>query len=177
MVSSELPVRTRALPATGRYVIDPAASTVTFRTRHLFGMAGVVGTIDVASGEIVVREPESASTANVALATATFASGNPRRDADVTGPKFLDAENRPEITFEGRELRRSDDGWVLAGTLTACGTTQPCDLDVTALEGEGTGLTATATTTVDRYAFGITAAKGMAGKRLGVELAVTARRA
>ena len=59
-------------PRLGRYVIDPGASSVVFRTRHLFGLAPVRG---------------------------TFRSGNPARDGSVRSARFLDAGRHPVMVF------------------------------------------------------------------------------
>lgn len=102
MTSSTRPLKPGVPPAPGRYVLDPTAAT--FTTRHLFGMAEVSGTIAVTSGEIRVGEPISASTAEVILDATSFTTGNPKRDADVTGQKFLDAASLPRMTFSGVDV-------------------------------------------------------------------------
>ncbi|WP_211225513.1 hypothetical protein [Amycolatopsis nigrescens] len=43
------------------------------------------------------------------------------------------------------------------------------------VSGDGRTLTARATTTIDRYAFGVTAAKGMTGRRLHLTIEIVAR--
>src|ERR1700743_1981812 len=47
-------------PQPGHYDIDPSRSTVTFRTRHLFGLAPVRGTITIRSGTVDI-EPVTGS--------------------------------------------------------------------------------------------------------------------
>jgi len=47
----------RAIPRPGRYEIDISASAVTFRTRHLFGLAPVRGRFAIRAGTIDVGEP------------------------------------------------------------------------------------------------------------------------
>ncbi len=42
------------IPAAGIYQLDPAASTVTFATRHMFGLAPVKGTFRLVSGQITL---------------------------------------------------------------------------------------------------------------------------
>jgi polyisoprenoid-binding protein YceI len=43
------------IPATGTYRIDPSGSSVSFTTRHLFGLGVVTGTFGVLSGEVAGR--------------------------------------------------------------------------------------------------------------------------
>jgi polyisoprenoid-binding protein YceI len=40
----------RQAPQAGRYALDPARSSVTFETRHMFGLGRVRGTLEVTGG-------------------------------------------------------------------------------------------------------------------------------
>lgn len=53
---------------------------------------------------------------------------------------------------------------------------KPVDVTVERVTVEGRRLTVVASTVVDRYAFGVTTAKGMTGRRLTVRLDVRATR-
>jgi len=44
-------------PPVGRYVIDPAGSSVTFVTKHMFGLGKVRGTFKVTRGVITIADP------------------------------------------------------------------------------------------------------------------------
>ena len=66
------------VPAPGRYRIDRARSSVTFRTRHLFGLGVVSGTMAITHGEMTIdpgaarpRRQRSSARHRSALATAT----------------------------------------------------------------------------------------------------------
>jgi polyisoprenoid-binding protein YceI len=162
------------LPPSGRYVLEPARSTVRFRTRHLFGLGGVEGTVTVSSGEIVVAAPPERSTVNATLDAASFSTGHTKRDSDVRSARFLHADEYPLITFEASGASRSDGGWILSGRLAVRGAVQPVQLRVTSLEVSDGELHARATTRLDRYAFGLTKAKGMAARHREVELTLAA---
>jgi polyisoprenoid-binding protein YceI len=71
------------IPAAGIYQLDPAASTVTFATRHMFGLAPVKGTFRLVSGQITIADPVTSSTVSAVIDAASFATGNPQRDKDV----------------------------------------------------------------------------------------------
>ena len=45
------------IPAAGTYRIDPAASSLTFATRHMFGLGAVKGSFRLVSGEITIADP------------------------------------------------------------------------------------------------------------------------
>ena len=63
------------IPATGTYRIDPAGSSVSFTTRHLFGLGVVRGTFGVLSGEVTIADPVTASTARAVIDAASFSGG------------------------------------------------------------------------------------------------------
>ncbi|MFI2242556.1 hypothetical protein [Streptomyces chrestomyceticus] len=54
--------------------------------------------------------------------------------------------------------------------------TQPIAVTLGTVAHEGKRMTASGTTTIDRYAFGITKAKGMTGRHLKITLEVVAHR-
>jgi polyisoprenoid-binding protein YceI len=91
------------IPAVGTYQLDPAASTVKFATRHLFGLAAVKG--------------------------------------------------------------------------TARGTSAPAELTITEAAASDDVLQIRAATRVDRYAHGLTKAKGLAGRHLDMEITARATHA
>jgi polyisoprenoid-binding protein YceI len=57
-----IPAAAVQIPAAGIYQLDPAASTVTFATRHMFGLAPVKGTFRLVSGQITIADPVTSST-------------------------------------------------------------------------------------------------------------------
>ena len=80
-----------ATPRLGRYQIDPDGSRVTFRTRHLFGLAPVRGSFAVRAGTVDVTEPLTGSRIYTEFEAASFRTGNPLRDAQVRSARFLAA--------------------------------------------------------------------------------------
>jgi polyisoprenoid-binding protein YceI len=164
-------------PAAGRYRIDPALSSVTFRTRHVFGLASVTGTVPIVGGDIVLDPGAPEADVAVTLDVAAISTGNTRRDRDVSKPRFLNVALYPEMTFRAYlpgALRRSEERVSLDGELTVRGVTKAVSLSVGSVESTGTGFRATATTRIDRYAFGITASRGMAARYLTVDLVAVA---
>jgi polyisoprenoid-binding protein YceI len=163
-----------SLPAAGQYAVDPARTAVSFTTRHLFGLAAVRGTFPVRSGRLTIAEALADSTVEAEIDVAGLATGNPRRDDDVRSARFLDAESYPVIAFTGSRLLPRGGGWALSGTLRVRDVTRPVDLDLS-LEQAGPGsFTVRTTRRIDRYDYGITTAKGMAGRYLDVSIVVTA---
>jgi polyisoprenoid-binding protein YceI len=165
-------------PRLGHYEIDAAHSAVTFRTRHLFGLAPVRGAFDITAGTLDVAEPLTSSGIHAEIGAASFRTGNPPRDAAVRSPRLLDAGRHPVIVFDADRI----DGSVIAGVLTVRGVTRPVELTVDAVtpaepgageRGPAGSFTVRARARIDRTEFGITAMRGLAGRYL--ELTVEVR--
>ncbi|MFD5744532.1 YceI family protein [Streptomyces massasporeus] len=161
------------LPA-GAYEIDEAASTVRFDTRAMFGLLPVRGTFTIGHGRITVADPAEGSLVHVAIEAGSFESGNQQRDDHVRSSDYLDVARHPEIGFRSQRLERSSTNPTLYGELTVCGVTRPIAVTLGTVAHEGKRMTASGTTTIDRYAFGITKAKGMTGRHLKITLEVVA---
>ena len=165
------------LSAAGRYRLDPGRSAVTFRTRHLFGLATVSGSMRVITGEVTLDPaiPEASVTAT--LSASSFSTGNRARDRDIRSARFLDAERHPDITFTAGTLSRAQGRWTLVGEFTIRETSNQVTLAIESVEADGAGFRARAATRIDRCAFGLTAGKGMAARHFGIELTAAAERA
>jgi polyisoprenoid-binding protein YceI len=162
------------VPAAGRYLLSQGTSVVTFRTRHLFGLSSVTGTMDITSGEISIDPAVLHAAVTGTISAASFSSGNRGRDRDVRSRRFLDTDHHPDITFRAGALRHDQGRWVLAGELTVRQVTSPVTLAISSVEPAGTGFLACATTRIDRYAYGVTAAKGVAARYLDVTVTAVA---
>ena len=160
------------IPPPGAYRLDPASSTISFKTRAMFGLLPVKGTFNVTAGTLVVADEVSTSTLTATAGANSFNTGNDKRDHHVTSQDFLHADAHPDLTYQSTSVTESAGRWVLHGDLVARGTAAPVDLTVVSAETRGNTVTVEATGSVDRYAHGITSGKGMAGRRL--QLTVTA---
>jgi polyisoprenoid-binding protein YceI len=162
-----------ATPRLGRYQIDPDGSRLTFRTRHLFGLAPVRGRFAVRGGTVDVSEPVTGSRVRAEIESGSFRTGNPVRDAQVRSARFLATDAHPVLAFSSEGL----DGQVLTGTLTVREVTRPVRV-LTEVTGVSPGsFTARATVRIDRYDFGVTASRGLAGRYLDMTVEVRAVRA
>ena len=164
------------IPPAGTYRLDPAASMITFASRHMYGLGPVAGTFSLISGEITIADPMTASTASAVIDAASFRTGSARRDKDVKSARFLHVTEHPQITFRSSEVTRDGGTWLLRGQVTARGATAPAELTVTEARPDGDGLLIRATTRIDRYAHGITKLKGMAGRYLDLDITARATR-
>lgn len=161
-------------PSPGTYRLDAEATSITFATRHLFGLSAVQGTFAVDFGEVTVADNPEESVVVVTVATSSTATGTPKRDEKVLSAQFLDAATQPTLSFRSTGLAHRDGHLVVSGDLKVKGTTGPVELMVDQVSGVGGGLQATASLRIDRYAFGVTAMKGIAGRYLDLVLDVRA---
>ncbi|UQS24371.1 YceI family protein [Amycolatopsis thermalba] len=164
------------VPAAGAYRIDAAASRLSFRTRHFFGLGPVRGSFRLREGQVRVADPVGGSEVVATIDAASIDTGNSGRDRTVRSGQYLDTSRHPDITFTSAAAERDGAGWVLRGTLTVRGTSGPLDVVVDSVIAEGPRLRARARSRVDRYAFGVTAMKGMTGRYLDLELELIAER-
>jgi polyisoprenoid-binding protein YceI len=164
------------VPPEGDYVIDPSSSVISFKTKHMFGLGGVTGKFNIRSGGIRVASPVTDSRVEALADASSFATGNAKRDEKVLSGTFLDAGAYPDIAFESGRVVNAGGRWTLQGTLTARGVKAPVEFAVTESAVEGRSLKIVATANVDRYAHGITAMKGMAGRHLQLTATIYARR-
>lgn len=161
------------VPAAGAYRIEPAESAISFGTRHLFGLAPVRGTFALREGAIHVTSPVERSAVHATIAAGSVDTGLAARDDTVRSKQYLDVAHHPDITFTANGVVR-DGGWVLRGALTVRGRTEPLDVRIDEVRVHDDRLRLLASAEVDRYAWGVTAMKGMTGRRLRCTLSLSA---
>ena len=143
------------------YAIDQAHTTVSFRIRHLFSY--VQGTFNEFEGtfEYVPGQPGQWK-AQAVIQAASIDTRVEKRDAHLRSKDFFDVERYPTLTFTSTGVTDATETTAkLQGLLAIHGVEQPVTLDLV-IHGEGkdpwgnvrSGFTAT--TTIDRKAFGLT---------------------
>jgi polyisoprenoid-binding protein YceI len=170
------------LPPAGTYTIDPVHSSVEFVVRHLLSKAR--GRFTEFSGEVVVGDTVEDSSASVDIVAASVNTNQEMRDNHLKSGDFLVTEDHPTITFRSKAIRPTGGStFELDGDLTIRGITKLVTLESefggTAVTTQGTTVLGfSATTSVDREAFGITwntalEAGGVAlGKKVGIQIDV-----
>lgn len=160
-------------PAVGDYRIEPGESTIEFSTRHVFGLAPVRGRFTLRDGVVHVAEPLGTSMVRATVDAASFHTGLAARDNTVRSAQYLDTTRHPDITFVANGV---DAGHILTGALTVRGRTEPLDVRIDQVRVLDDRLQLRASAEVDRYAWGVTAMKGMTGRRLRFTLSLVATR-
>jgi polyisoprenoid-binding protein YceI len=166
-----------ALAETTTWNIDPAHSDSAFAVKHLV-ISTVRGHFGSTTGTLHVDESDiTRSSVEATIDVNTIDTRVPDRDKDLKSPSFFDAARYPNITFKSTKIEKSgSDRLRVTGDLTIKATTKPVTLDVTytpVIKGprgeDRRGFSAT--TKIDRKAFGLTYSKTIeAGPVIGDEV-------
>lgn len=148
----------RPLPV-GGWVVDPQRSAVGFTVRHL-----LVTTVRGAFRHFEASLETDGSGLRRAVGSVDAASvdtGDPKRDASLLAPGFLDADRYPNIAFSSREIDHADGSLEVLADLTLKGVTRPIRLAGTIVgEANGSGEIARARIVtqgaISRAEFGVT---------------------
>lgn len=160
------------------YALVPGETAVTFRTRHVFGLLAVTGSLRLVRGSATVDPRDRSLVAVEAVLDArSFASASTARDRVVASPRFLDSTAHPEATYRSSGVERRDGGWLVRGELTVRGVAAPVDLLVAHRAGADGGEHVTATAVVDRTRHGISVPAAMAATELHVSIDARAEHA
>jgi len=150
-----------ALAQTSTWVSDPNHSEVGFSVIHM-SVSKIHGRFGNVKATIVYDEADvTKSTVTATIGVDTVDTGVDRRDTDLKGPGFFDVANLPTATFTSTSVVKNGNHLTVTGNLTLHGVTKPVVLDVVGPNGSMTdpkGKVHTgfsATTTIDRTAFGI----------------------
>ncbi|MBT2547332.1 YceI family protein [Arthrobacter sp. ISL-65] len=168
-----------AIPSAGTYRIDGVRSAITYTGRHMFGLGTVRAKFSIASGQLEIGESLADCHVTATIAAASFTSGNAKRDGDVKGPGLLDVASFPHIEFASTGVREDERGMVLLGTVAMHGVVAPVQLPVSSWEAQNPDRIQVLARAdhLDRYAFGITGAKGWVGRYFDLDFVVVVVRA
>ena len=162
------------------YHFDPAYTTVEFSIRNLWFK--VTGRFKELDGVIVLDEEDvGRSSVTAKIRARSIDTGNKQRDAHLLLRDFFDVEKFPDIEFRSTSIRRGKDrdALDLVGELTIRGKTVPIALAVNEMDRSRSPrgeefVYYSATTDLDRCAFGINYGRGFISRRLHVTINVQA---
>ena len=110
----------------GRWRVDPARSSVEFRTPTLWGLATVKGRFDRYDGTLdLERDPAIELT----IDAGSINTKNSVRDRHLRSADFFDADNHAEVRFASDSAALEGDMLKVSGRLYAAGKILPLDLD------------------------------------------------
>ena len=111
--------------ADGRWRIDPARSSVEFRTPTLWGLATVKGQFEGYEGSLDLgRSPAIELT----LDATSLNTHNGLRDQHLRSAEFFDVANHPEVRFVSDSATLEGDTLKVRGRLYAAGQSLPLEL-------------------------------------------------
>jgi polyisoprenoid-binding protein YceI len=111
------------LPAAGAYALDPPHTFVYFTARHKV-VGQVRGRFDKMVGVLIVDDDPAKCSVDVTIDAASVDTQNAVRDDDLRSAAFFDVARSPTVTYRGRGVRPSSDGWMIDGVLTIRGVTK-----------------------------------------------------
>lgn len=160
------------------YILEPAESTVGFETD--FGPDKITGAMPVKSADLILDFERVENCQIIVALDVTGAQASfPFAAQAMKGPKVLDSENFPEMSFRSTAVRAAGDGARVDGNLTIRGVTRAVTLDAMIWRQKGTEagdlsqLTIRLTGAVLRSDFGATGWADMVGDE--VRLSILAR--
>jgi polyisoprenoid-binding protein YceI len=163
----------RAGLAAGRWTVDLARSTATFRVGNLGHT--VTGTVPITDGTVDIGSDGLPSAITRTLDLGAIDTGHARRDKDLRKPKLLDLDRYPTMTFAADTVTASPAGWRITGHLTARGTSIRLAGDAEVSEHDRSA-TLTAHTRLDRRTLGIRAPRIVIGHAIDITVTAAIRR-
>ena len=150
-----------ALAQTATWVPDKAHCEVNFSIVHL-SLANVRGRFGNIGGTLVLDQSDiTKSKVSMTIDVTTVDTGVAFRDADLKSAHFFDVAQYPTATFVSTSFKKNGSRLEITGNLTLHGVTKPVVLQVEGPNGPVAGMDHkphigfSATTTIDRTAFGI----------------------
>ena len=159
--------------------IDPAHTASQFAVRHM-GLSTVRGAFTKTSGTVQYDPADLSKTSiDVTIDATSLNTRVEMRDNDLRSDKFFDVQKFPTITFKSKRAEPAGKGKLkITGDLTIHGVTKEVVLDVDGPAGPvkdprgNTHMGASATTTVKRSDFGVSALPAMIGDEVQITLDV-----
>jgi polyisoprenoid-binding protein YceI len=168
----------RAMAQTETWYLDPPHSAAQFSVRHM-GISTVRGTFTKVGGVVEYPSDLSKASVNVTIDASSVDSRVEMRDKDLRSDNFFDVAKYPTITFKSKRVDAAGtDKLKVTGDLTLHGVTKEVVLDVDGptppfKDPRGNfhrGVSAT--TTISRADYGMTADAGMVGDQITIQLDV-----
>lgn len=117
---------------------------------------------------VVIFSPDDLSNAviDVSVDTKTIDTGMKKKDEHARSSDWLDAEKYPKITFKSSSFTKSENGYLVRGSLTLHGTTKEVSIPFSFENDVFSG-----SFTINRSDYGVTGS-GMKAKFVGEEIAI-----
>ena len=155
--------------AAGRWAVSDSRTRVTFTVSNL-GRT-VHGSVSCSGGHVQIDDTGAPVGVAAELDLDSIDTGIAKRDADLRGPRLLDIDRAPAMTWSADRFIRHDDGsWSAEGQLSLRGTSTPLTVTGKPEAGNGTSIRVRACTVLDRRSVGIRAPRFLIGRIIGIEI-------
>jgi polyisoprenoid-binding protein YceI len=135
----------------GRWRLDPARSSVEFRTPTLWGRATVGGRFERAQGSLDLQRTPAIE---LTIDADSLTTNNRLRDRHLRSADFFDVAEHPQVRFVSDVVSVDGDRLKVSGRLHAAGASLPLELDAS-LRRVGGELEIDATTSADHRQLGM----------------------
>jgi polyisoprenoid-binding protein YceI len=132
----------------GTWTLDPSKSSVSLKTKSMWGLVKINAVFTDLQGEIAVVA--GAVTARIAVATGSIDTKNAKRDKHLKSDDFLAAEKFPHLIFVLSSVAPSPTAIQANGTLTVRDKTRPIVFEATVSTAGDSEITVTSELDVDR---------------------------
>ena len=140
---------------TGTWTLDAAKSTVSLRSKSMWGMVPVKGVFRQTGGQGTVS-PTGDVSGTVTVSAASIDTKNKKRDTHLRSADFFDSDTYPDITVTVNQARPSGQGVTVSGSLTVRDRTRPVTFDAQVSVISAGEVSLDAEVQVDRSDFGLT---------------------
>ncbi|WP_329139516.1 YceI family protein [Streptomyces sp. NBC_01476] len=142
--------------AAGHWVLDPAHSSVRFRSKSVWNLITVKGEFGSLGGSGEVQ-PGGTAQGTLTVQTASLDTNHGKRDTHLRSADFFHSEEHPELVFTAASVTPvGTDELDVAGELTVRGTTRPLNFTARITAADANAVTLEAEVAVHRADFGMT---------------------
>ena len=159
--------------AVGLWTLDPTATTITFKTRAMWGLAKVKGTFKAVGGTAQVADTGQAE-GELTIDASSVDTGNSKRDNHLRSADFFESDKHPVFVFSIHDIKAEGDTRItLLGTFAVRGHSRPLDISASVFPIGADTIELHSEFQIDRSDWGVSWTK-MGAKTL-TELDITAR--
>ena len=152
--AGDTPESVLAGPST--WSLDPARSSVSLRSKSIWGLVTVRGAFGELAGSAEIP-PGGAARGRLEIGAASLDTKNAKRDKHLASADFFNAADHPKIVADLASATRTGDRVAVQGTLTVAGVTRPLSFTATLADVTPAAFTVHAeAVVVDRADFGLT---------------------
>lgn len=138
----------------GEWVLDPARSSVSLRSRSMGGLIRVSGEFRQVTGHGTITDDGQVG-GTLTIRTASIDTKNAKRDTHLRSADFFHSDTYPDIVYTVRGIEQAGPGVTVTGLLSIRDQQRPLTFDGTATVGEAE-VRLDADVRVNRADFGLT---------------------